>query len=120
VDERWAQGQVSLDKLEWIAFDLFVKAIYAEQQAFTFIIWGHRQKGSSGIIMNTQTTRKYRSELLAESHKTIEALYQNGMVPKTTLREFDEACLAPVNRMSPEEIRQLREKTGVSQPLYGL
>jgi putative transcriptional regulator len=71
-----------------------------------------------GIIMNTRTNRKYRSELLAESHKTIEALHRNGMVSKTTLREFDEACLAPVKSMSPEEIRELREKAGVSQPVF--
>ena len=68
--------------------------------------------------MEDQTTRSYKSELLEESHKTIEALYRNGMVSKTTMRQFDEACLLPVNPMRPEEIHALRERAGVSQPVF--
>ncbi len=68
--------------------------------------------------MSVPTERTYRSELLGESHKTIEALHRNGMVSKTTMREFDQACLAPVKSMSPEEIRALREHEGVSQPVF--
>ncbi len=63
-------------------------------------------------------TKKYRSDALASIHETMEALHEVGAVDKRTMREFDEACLAPVHIMSPEEIRALREREHLSQPVF--
>ncbi|WP_293350319.1 DNA-binding transcriptional regulator [Phenylobacterium sp.] len=45
-------------------------------------------------------------------------LYEIGLVDKATMRHFDELCLTPVAAMSPEEIRALREREQVSQPVF--
>jgi putative transcriptional regulator len=37
---------------------------------------------------------------------------------KQTMREFDELCLTPVRPLSPEEIRELREREGASQAVF--
>ena len=41
--------------------------------------------------------RTYKSEALAAVHEMIEGLHEAGAVDKQTLREFDEACLAPAD-----------------------
>jgi putative transcriptional regulator len=48
----------------------------------------------------------------------MEALREAGMVDKQTMREFDEACLTPIGVLSPEEIRQIRVREHVSQPVF--
>lgn len=63
-------------------------------------------------------TKKYRSEALAAIHETMEALHDVGAVNKQTMREFDEACLTPVQPMQPEQIRALREREHLSQPVF--
>lgn len=62
--------------------------------------------------------KKYRSDALAAIHETMEALHEVGVVTKQTLREFDESCLTPVRPMTPEEIRTLRERERLSQPVF--
>ena len=63
-------------------------------------------------------TKKYRSEALAAIHETMEALHDVGAVNKQTMRELDEACLTPVHPMQPEQIRALREREHLSQPVF--
>lgn len=63
-------------------------------------------------------TKKYRSDAFAAIHETIEALHEAGAVTKQTMREFDAACLTPVEELSPEDIRQLREREHLSQPVF--
>jgi putative transcriptional regulator len=62
--------------------------------------------------------RQYRSEALGAIHETMEALYDIGAISKVTMREFDTACLDPVQEFAPEEIRALRERENVSQPVF--
>jgi putative transcriptional regulator len=61
--------------------------------------------------------KKYRSEALAAIHETMEALHEVGAIDKRTMRGFDEACLTPARVLTPEEIRQIREREHVSQPV---
>lgn len=63
-------------------------------------------------------TKKYRSDAFAAIHETIEALHEAGAVTKQTMREFDAACLTPVEELSPEDIRHLREREHLSQPVF--
>lgn len=62
--------------------------------------------------------RTYRSEIAGAVHEMIEGFHKAGVVPKTTLREFDEACLIQADALAPEEIRALREREAVSQPVF--
>lgn len=64
------------------------------------------------------TTKKYRSKALAAIHETIEALHEVGAVDKQTMREFDETCLTPVRPLKPTEIRAIREREHLSQPVF--
>jgi putative transcriptional regulator len=62
--------------------------------------------------------KKYQSDALAAIHETMQALHEIGAINKQTMREFDEACLTPVQTMLPEEIRALREHEHLSQPVF--
>ncbi|MEZ4735794.1 MAG: DNA-binding transcriptional regulator [Caldilineaceae bacterium] len=46
------------------------------------------------------------------------ALQEIGAISKVTMREFDEACIQPVQELKPEEILSLREREQVSQPVF--
>lgn len=63
-------------------------------------------------------TKKYKSEAFAAIHETMEALHEVGAIDKQTMREFDEACLTPVRPMQPVEIRAIREREHLSQPVF--
>ena len=65
-----------------------------------------------------ETAKKYRSNALSAIHETMEALGDIGVVDKQTMREFDEACLTPIETLSPIEIRELREREHLSQPVF--
>lgn len=62
--------------------------------------------------------KKYRSDAFAAIHETMEALHDIGAVDKQTMREFDDACLTPVHVLSPDEIKAIRAREHVSQPVF--
>ena len=62
--------------------------------------------------------KQYRSDAMASIHETMEALHEVGVIDKQTMREFDDACLTPVESLSPEAIRALREREHLSQPVF--
>lgn len=62
--------------------------------------------------------RKYKSKALEAIHDTVEGMYSAGTIDKTTLREFDEMCLVVPRALSSRDIKKLREKCRVSQPVF--
>jgi putative transcriptional regulator len=62
--------------------------------------------------------KKYRSDAFAAIHETMEALHEIGAVDKQTMREFDDACLTPVHVLAPEEIKAIRIREHISQPVF--
>lgn len=62
--------------------------------------------------------QQYKSEACAAVHETMDALHRIGAINKKTMRDFDVACLADLPEIRPEAIRALREKEGVSQPVF--
>lgn len=62
--------------------------------------------------------KKYRSDAFAAIHETMEGLHEIGAIDKQTMREFDEACLTPVQTLAPDEIRQIRRREHISQPVF--
>lgn len=62
--------------------------------------------------------RKTRSPILDAVHETASGLHDSGIMDKVTMREFDRLCLPPVEPLQPEEIRQIREKSHVSQAVF--
>jgi|SRR5579884_1289625 putative transcriptional regulator len=62
--------------------------------------------------------KKYRSDAMAAVHETMEALHRVGAINKQTMRKFDEACLTPVQPLSPKQIKALRQREHVSQTVF--
>jgi putative transcriptional regulator len=62
--------------------------------------------------------KKYRSDALAAIHETMEALRDVGAISRQTMREFDDTCLTPIVPLSPDEIRELRVREHISQPVF--
>lgn len=62
--------------------------------------------------------KRYKSDLRAALHETVEGLHRIGLVDKKTMREFDESCLTSVEKLSPREIQALRKREGVSQRVF--
>lgn len=62
--------------------------------------------------------KKYRSDAFAAIHETMEALHEVGAVDRQTMREFDETCLTPIEVMLPEQIKALRMRERISQPVF--
>lgn len=68
--------------------------------------------------MATKTRKTVEADILATMHETMSGLHRIGLVDKATMREFDAMCLTPVAPMAPEEIKALREREQVSQPVF--
>jgi putative transcriptional regulator len=62
--------------------------------------------------------KPYRSDALAAVHEMMDVFHQSGAIDKRTMREFDDACLTAVGSFSPEEIKALREREHLSQPVF--
>lgn len=62
--------------------------------------------------------KKYKSEAMAAIHETMEGLFEAGAIDKQTMREFDDACLTTVEPIAPDEIRAIREREHISQPVF--
>lgn len=58
------------------------------------------------------------SDILASVRKTAKGLQRAGVIDKATMREFDALCLTPVEPMAPEDIKALRQREQVSQPVF--
>jgi putative transcriptional regulator len=62
--------------------------------------------------------KTYKSEASMVIHDMAAGLYENGVIDKITMKEFDDSCLVPTPELTPEEIRNIRENTLLSQPAF--
>ena len=62
--------------------------------------------------------KTYVSDICAAIHQTAEGLYEAGLMPKSTMREFDELCLTPVKKLTAAEIKAIREDANISQTVF--
>lgn len=62
--------------------------------------------------------KRYKSDIMAAVHETAEGLHDAGVMDKRTMKEFDAMCLTPVEELSPEQIRQIRESEHASQAVF--
>ena len=68
--------------------------------------------------MSSKTEKGYRSEIAGAVHEMMSGAHDAGVVTRATLRNFDEACLVPAPMLAGEEIRAIREREHVSQPVF--
>ena len=62
--------------------------------------------------------RKTKSTILEAVHDTAKGLHKAGVLDQVTLREFDRLCLPPIEPLGPEQIKQIREASRVSQAVF--
>lgn len=62
--------------------------------------------------------KKYRSDIAAAVHESMHDLYEIGIVDEKTMRHFDKTCLTSIEPLSPEEIAEIRQHSGVSQSVF--
>ena len=60
----------------------------------------------------------FKSPVFEAIHSAASGLYNVEAIPQETMRNFDKACLSQVNALLPLEIKALREKFNVSQPVF--
>jgi putative transcriptional regulator len=66
------------------------------------------------------TERKFRSSPLRSLHHAASDLHAVGAIDKATMRQFDVACLTPVERLKPRAIKRIREEARMSQAIFAL
>ena len=65
-----------------------------------------------------KTNKTSDSKLLRSVRKTAAGLHRAGAIDMATMRKFDALCLTPVAAMAPAEIKALRQREKVSQPVF--
>lgn len=64
-------------------------------------------------------TKKYKHPTILETvHETAKGLYDAKIIDATTMREYDELCLPQVKDLSPRQIKSIRLREKVSQPVF--
>jgi putative transcriptional regulator len=79
---------------------------------------GSRRKLVNRIKAPKAAARSYRSAAFAAIHEAAEGLRKAGMIDSTTMREFDQECLTPIIKLSPETIRRIRTRAAISQSVF--
>ena len=64
------------------------------------------------------TKTKFKTDAFEAIHSSASALYKVGAMSKTTMRGFDVACLAAPAEIKPQQIKKIRERNHVSQPVF--
>ena len=62
--------------------------------------------------------KKFKSEAFESIHSSASALLAIGAIDKATMREFDESCIAEVPEIKAAQIKKIRQRSHVSQPIF--
>ena len=65
------------------------------------------------------TKQKFKSDAFAAIHASAAASQKVGAIDQTTIRQFDETCLAVPTTLTPTQIKNMREQAHLSQPVFG-
>ena len=64
------------------------------------------------------TKRKFKSKAFEAIHSSASAMHKVGAIDQTTMRSFDASCLASPQPLKPRQIKKLRQRLRVSQPVF--
>jgi len=64
------------------------------------------------------TKRKFKSEAFEAIYSSAAALHKVGAIDKTTMKGFEEGCLTTPPALRPAQIKNLRLRHRVSQPVF--
>ena len=63
-------------------------------------------------------TTKFKSDAFEAIHSSAAGMFRMGTIDKATMRRFDKSCLKVPPAIDPAQIKQLRESSKVSQPVF--
>ena len=61
---------------------------------------------------------KFKSDAFEAIHSSASALLNVGAINKKIMRHFDDTCLMAIPDINPSQIKKIREKNHVSQPVF--
>jgi putative transcriptional regulator len=61
---------------------------------------------------------QFKSGAFEAIHSSATAMFKVGAIDKATMRSFDTSCLIAPPALKPKEIKRLRERYRVSQPVF--
>jgi putative transcriptional regulator len=61
---------------------------------------------------------KYKSDAFEAIHSSVAGMYRAGTIDKATMRSIDASCLTTPPPLKPKDIKKLRERYKVSQPVF--
>ena len=61
---------------------------------------------------------KYKSPAFEALHSAAAGLFSVDAIPQETMRSFDKTCISHVQDLQPVEIKAMREKLNISQPVF--
>lgn len=61
---------------------------------------------------------KQPNKIIEAMHETMKDLHSIGLVDKVTMSNFDSLCLPKVKSYSPSQLKKLRNRFHVSQPVF--
>jgi putative transcriptional regulator len=64
------------------------------------------------------TKRRFKSDAFAAIHSSAAALHRAGAIDKATMKDFEESCIEKISIIKPAQIKRLRERNRVSQPVF--
>ena len=59
-----------------------------------------------------------KQSILNAVHETATGLHNNGLMDRKTMRTFDFLCLPQVHSLTPTEIKAVRLRENMSQPVF--
>ena len=59
-----------------------------------------------------------KKSILKVVHDSAKGLHKAGLIEKHTMHKFDALCISPVRQLAPKEIKRIREREKVSQPVF--
>ena len=65
-----------------------------------------------------KTKTKFKSDAFEAIHSAAQGLHRAGTIDKATMRSFDELSLATPPAFAARQIKKIREKAHVSQPVF--
>ncbi len=64
------------------------------------------------------SSKTCESKIFSVIHEMASDFHKDGLMDKKTMRKFDELCLTPIQALTPEEIREIRNREHVSQAVF--
>src|SRR6185312_1478062 len=59
-----------------------------------------------------------KKSILDVVHESAKGLFEIGLIDTQTMRSFDAKCLPPVKKFTPKQIKQIRLREKLSQPVF--